>query len=141
MVATTWTLLEVTSGWLCIRSLNMKSLVKLLLFLMLIEVPSNKSKESGTNMNNILKDNQCSNDSACPMWFTCNAKKKCLCDDGHKDRILCDNQAQCSAVLNCNCVTYNKDKNSSYVGGCFYNYVSLNQNHAPIQQLLTIQKC
>ena len=69
----------------------MKSSVKLLLFL---EVPSSKSKESGTNINNILKeDDQCSNDSTCLTWFTCNAKKKCQCDDGHKDRIICDDQA------------------------------------------------
>ena len=31
-----------------------------------------------------------------------------------------------SAVVNCNCVTYNEDKGSTYVGSCFYNCISFN---------------
>ena len=104
----TWTQIEATSGQLCKTRQNMKSSVKLLLFLMLIEVSSN---ESSTNIYKILnKDTRCSNNSTCPTWFTCNAKKKCQCNDGQRDRILCDDQAQISAVSNCNCVTYDKEK-------------------------------
>ncbi len=68
----------------------------------------------------IGNDNQCSNDSTCPTWFTCNAEKRCQC---HRDTtaIACDNQAQVSAVLNCNCVTYDSESKSTYAGPCFYN--------------------
>ena len=97
----------------------MKSLVKLLLFLMLIVIPFSESKTSVYKFQN--EDIQCSNDSICPTWFICNANKKCQCDDRHTDKILCNDRAHTSAVLNCNCVTYNKDKRSTYVGGCFYN--------------------
>ena len=115
----------------------MKSSVKLLLFLMLVEVPSSNSKESSTNIHKIVKENiQCSNDSTCPTWFMCNAMGKCQCDDGHRDNVLCDNRAHISAVLNCNCVTYNKDTKSTYAGGCFYNCINAtSRNHMPIQQL------
>ena len=87
----------------------MKSLAKLL-FLMLTLVPLSKSKDSNTNEHKIC-DIQCSNDSTCPTWFFCNAKKNCQCDDEHRDNVLCNSRAHISAVLNCNCVTYNKDKN------------------------------
>ena len=95
----------------------MKSLVKLLLFLTLIVIPFSESKTSVYKFQN--EDIQCSNDSICPTWFICNANKKCQCDDRHTDKILCNDRAHTSAVLNCNCVTYNRDKNSTYVGDCF----------------------
>ena len=86
----------------------MKSSVKSLLLLMLIVVPLSKSKESSTTVYKFLKEDiQCSNDSTCPTWFLCNAKEMCQCDDRHADTILCDKKAHISAVLNCNCVTYN----------------------------------
>ncbi len=116
----------------------MRSLVEIVLFLMLIVVPLSKSKESNTNVYMFRKENhiQCSNDSICPTWFTCNANKKCQCDDRHTDKILCDDRAHTSAVLNCNCVTYNKDEKSTYVGSCFYNCRSFNWTHdLPIRQL------
>ena len=112
-----------------ILRLNMKSLVKLVPFLMLMVVPLSKSKESSIEAYEFLKgDTQCSNDSACPTWFICDSKKRCHCGDGHKDKILCDDRDHTSAVLNCNCVTYDKDKKSTYVGRCFYNCQSLTMN-------------
>ena len=63
----------------------------------------------------------CSNDSTCPTWFTCNAEKQCHCDSRHPTAILCNNEAQVSAILNCNCITYDSESKSTYVGACFYN--------------------
>ena len=116
--------------------LKMKSSVELLLLLMLVAVSSSKSKESNTNIHKFLKEDlQCSDNSSCLTWFLCNAKKKCQCNDGQRDGILCDNQAHISVVLNCNCVTYNKDKKSTYVGGCFYNCASGEWHHTPTHKL------
>ena len=66
-------------------------------------------------------DSHCRNDSTCPTWFTCNAKKRCQCDKTLTEKIICDNEAQVSAVLACTCVTYNSESKSTYVGSCFYN--------------------
>ena len=59
---------------------NMKSLVKLALLLMLIaiaiELVLSYSKESSTDAYKFRKENiQCLNDSTCPTWFTCDARK------------------------------------------------------------------
>ena len=117
----------------------MKSSIKLLL-LMLTLVQLSKSKDNSTNNDKFLKgDIQCGNDSTCPTWFFCNATEKCQCNYGHRDNILCDNRAHISAVMNCNCVTYNKHTKCTYAGGCFYNCKSaMTRNHMwimPIQQL------
>ncbi len=103
----------------------MHAMNKVVLFIMLLAVPSNEfssdnvseSKSSGNN-------NHCSNDSICPTWFTCNAKNRCQCDSGYTMAIRCDNQAQTSAVLNCNCVTYDNESKLTYVGACFYNCIT-----------------
>ena len=63
----------------------------------------------------------CSNDSTCSTWFACNAEKTCQCDSKQTYEIVCDDEAQTSAVLTCNCVTYDSDSKSTYVGACFYN--------------------
>ena len=61
----------------------------------------------------------CSNDSTCPTWFICDTSNKCQCGNEHGKKVVCDNLS--SAVLDCNCVTYDKDTGSTYLGGCFYN--------------------
>ena len=103
----------------------MNYLSKVVSFLLLLVVSSSEFKRSHTDSTSVSKstgdDNHCSNDSTCPTWFTCSAKKRCQCDNKHKDKIVCDNTAQISAVLNCNCVTYDKETRSTYVGACFYN--------------------
>ena len=50
--------------------------------------------------------------------------------------IRCDNQAQISAVLNCNCVSYDNESKLTYVGACFYNCITSGpSNHLSIQEL------
>ena len=81
-------------------------------------------------------DNHCRNDTTCPTWFTCNTEKRCQCDRGHTKAIVCDNQAQVSAVLNCNCVTYDIESKSTYAGPCFYNCImSSSSPFARIEEL------
>ena len=80
-------------------------------------------------------DNHCSNDSTCPTWFTCNTEKRCQCDRGHTTGIVCDNQVQVSAVLNCNCVTYDIESKSTYAGPCFYNCLLSSSPFARIEEL------
>ncbi len=93
-------------------------------FLMLIIVSSNELKRNSSDsvsMKSSEKNNHCSNDSICPTWFTCNAEKRYQCDSGHATAIRCDPQAQISAVLNSNCMTYDNESKSTYVGARFYN--------------------
>ena len=67
-----------------------------------------------------VNNNHCSNDSTCPTWFSCNAKNRCQCKKATSE-IVCDDEAQVSAVLNCNCVTYDSKSKLTCVGSCFYN--------------------
>ena len=92
----------------------------MLLFVLSTEIKST-NPVSSCSMSFSGIDNHCSNDSTCPTWFTCDAEKRCQCDRGHTAAIICDNQAQISAVLNCNCVTYDNESKSTYAGPCFYN--------------------
>ena len=86
--------------------LNKVDLVSLLLLLAV----SNELKRNHTGSTSVSKstgdDNHCNNDSTCPTWFICSAEKRCHCDNRHTDKIVCNNNAQISRVLNCNCVTY-----------------------------------
>ena len=67
---------------------------------------------------------QCSNDSVCPTWFICDAEENvCKCGDGHDYAVVCDNERLISAVLDCYCVTYDQDRQTTYLGSCFYNCV------------------
>ena len=67
-------------------------------------------------------DIACYNDSSCPTLFFCNSERKCQCGEGHHDMIKCSQDAyHTSAVLDCNCVTYNEFDKSVYVGQCFFN--------------------
>ena len=65
----------------------------------------------------------CSDDSMCPTWFTCDtSQKSCSCGHQWKGAIKCNNDWQISGVLNWYCVTYDDDTNSTYMGSCPYNY-------------------
>ena len=102
----------------------MYSLLKTVFFLMLLVFVSSTELEINNPayaINFTVSDNHCTNDSTCPTWFTCNAGKRCQCDRGHTAAIICDDQAQFSAVLNCYCVTYDNESKSTYAGPCFYN--------------------
>ena len=63
----------------------------------------------------------CSSDRICPTWFTCNSQNSCQCGDEHNYAVICDSEHRESAVLDCNCVTYDRKTGSTYLGLCFYN--------------------
>ena len=77
----------------------MKFVEKVILLLALAIESAGKSRHK--QLSN--KTSQCSSDSKCPTWFTCN------------------NEAQNSAVLVCHCVTYNPKSRLTFAGSCFYN--------------------
>ena len=118
----------------------MNYLSKVVSFILLLAVQSNELKRNYTDSTGVSKstdiDNHCSNDSTCPTWFICSDEKKCQCDHKHKHEIVCDNEAQISGVLNCNCVTYDKETRATYVGACFYNCQDVNlSTYSTIQEL------
>ena len=101
-------------------SLLKAALISMLLFILSTELEStNPDSICSVSFSGI--DNHCRNDSTCPTWFICNAKKRCQCDRGHTMGIICNNEAQISAVESCNCVTYDNESKSTYAGLCFYN--------------------
>ena len=119
----------------------MNSLRSIVSFLVLLAIPSNEMKSNNDTDNacamKILgNDNHCINGSTCPTWFTCNAENRCQCDSKQTNEIVCDNLAQISAVLNCNCVTYDSEKNSTYVGACFYNCQQVNPSVYSVTKVL-----
>ena len=107
-------------------------LSRIVLFLMLL--PSSGLK----HYNSIF--NHCSNDSTCLIWFTCTPEKRCQCDNKITTKIVCNNEARVSAVLSCNCVTYDSESKSTYVGSCFYNCQNPNFPHKAIMELPKIPK-
>ena len=70
--------------------------------------------------------NHCSINSVCPTWFICNDDKRCQCGHGHNNAIVCDEKKLTSAVLDCHCVTYDEDTNTTSLGACFYNCENYN---------------
>ena len=62
----------------------------------------------------------CRNDSECPTWFICHSNNECSCGNG-SGAVVCDNQSQTSAVLDCHCVTYDRGSQSTLAGLCYYN--------------------
>ena len=65
---------------------------------------------------------RCSSDRTCPTWSVCDSKEKiCKCGKDHNYAIACDSERVISAVLDCHCVTYDQDSESTYLGSCFYN--------------------
>ena len=63
----------------------------------------------------------CSNDSTCPTWFICSEQKNCQCGDEHSNAVVCDTENKKSALLDCHCVTYDRNSGVTYLGLCFYN--------------------
>ena len=65
---------------------------------------------------------RCNSDRTCPTWSLCDSKEKiCKCGKDHNRAIACDSERLVSAVLDCYCVTYDQDTESTYLGSCFYN--------------------
>ena len=90
----------------------MKSVI---LFLLLMV-----SKSSNTELLN-NEETRCSNNNDCQTWFICNNQKNCQCGDRHHGKIACDDNSRISAILECNCVTYDEESKSTFLGSCFYN--------------------
>ena len=86
------------------------------------------------------RDSQCSNDSMCPTWFICDLNENsCQCGKDHNRAIACDSERLVSAVLDCYCVTYDQDTESTYLGSCFYNcdrYNSFDGKRDPVYNKL-----
>ena len=99
-----------------------------------------KHPTTGKNMKN------CSNHSTCPTWFICGLDKTCQCGNRHGGTITCDNKQIITAVLDCNCKTYDETSQSTFVGCCFYNCVNLKNHkdivyhHLPVKPELLINK-
>ena len=89
-----------------------------LLFIVFFSLPSLGER---INRSYIIQNNNCSYDSECPTWFTCNSSSMCQCGNKQDHAITCDDKVQRSAVLDCYCVTYDNESGSTYLGLCFYN--------------------
>ena len=127
----------------------MKYSWQILILLMLLSLQLMRGTNSLTNCsdytdlsndcqhNSVMDKRQCTNDSTCPTWFTCNLKNECTCDNSHTDTIICNDKDLTSAVFNCICVTYDIKSRSTFAGECFYNckHIHHNEKDLPIQQL------
>ena len=94
-------------------------LLQLLLILPFI-LSSNMAKENNEFSGVQHRHTHCSDDSECPTWFVCNSSNTCQCGNEHDQAIVCNNKSLSSAVLDCYCVTYDKESRSTYLGSCFY---------------------
>ena len=74
----------------------------------------------GHELSSIHNYTHCSDDRECPTWFVCNSTNGCQCGNEHDEAIVCDDESFMSAVLVCNCVTYDRTSRSTYLGSCFY---------------------
>ena len=74
------------------------------------------------NTNQRTYGNSCTSDSQCPTWFYCEKfTKQCKCGKTFDGIIKCNEEQRAAYVLNCYCVTYNEETNSTQAGLCFYN--------------------
>ena len=105
-----------------------------LLFIVSFSLPSLGER---INSSNIIQHNNCSHDSECPTWFTCNSSSMCQCGNKQDHAIACDDKLQRSAVLDCYCVTYDNESRSTYLGLCFYNYDNHKKTGTVYQSLPT----
>ena len=90
-----------------------------------VKCTSNKSKVEISCMKTQCHK-RCSNASICPTWFICDHYNERQCGDAHNDAIICDEKKFTSAVLDCHCVTYDGDTNTTFLGACFYNCENFN---------------
>ena len=69
-----------------------------------------------------LRDNSCSGRGTCPPWFTCATTGKCKCGPlSQHGGIKCSEKIMRSAILNCQCVTYDEREAKTFAGMCLYN--------------------
>ena len=96
----------------------------LVLFWLVVLCPEPSQQMNDGNHVTIISeqsDIHCDNDSTCPTWFICAPEKNCQCGKRYNDAVLCNVKELISVVLDCNCVTYDEDNQSTYLGACFYN--------------------
>ena len=91
----------------------------------LVIVLNQSSQGTNTNISTIkqreVRYPHCNNDSTCPTWFICNSQNICECGNEHDYEVVCDVERGEAAVLDCHCVTYDRQTGSTYLGRCFYN--------------------
>ena len=122
----------------------MVSCLKKLLVLLLLTVPvslSSVKNRSSRSIGLLGQHTHCSNNSECPTWYICNSTNACQCGNENDQTIVCDEEALSSAVLDCYCVTYDKDSRSTYLGLCFYNCNSIGTPAQYMKNYRQIQKC
>ena len=87
----------------------LKKSVVFLLFMVMVQYSScNNMRKQSYELPGIHNYINCSDDRECPTWFVCNSTNVCQCGNEHDKAIVCDNKTFRSAVLVCNCVTYDK---------------------------------
>jgi uncharacterized membrane protein YhaH (DUF805 family) len=105
-----------------------QSLLKVLSTVLLIFVVTSSqlsTQKCGKGTNSTTgKYANCSNDIGCPTWYTCNDQGQCTCSNGRNDAVICDTRSFRAAVLECNCVTYDIQTKSTFVGSCYNNCVN-----------------
>ena len=88
----------------------------------LLVVLSQSSQGTSHSFNITKHRGPCSsNDSMCPTWFIYNSQNSCQCGNEHNHAVVCDRKRRESFVLDCHCVTYDRQSGSTYLGLCFYN--------------------
>ena len=102
---------------------NTLAILWLIVFLSQLSQSANSSFYADKHQEEYLS---CSADGACPTWFICNSENNCQCGDTHDNAVVCDDKLKESAVLDCNCVTYDKRSQATYAGLCFYNCQNTN---------------
>ncbi len=55
----------------------------------------------------------------CPLWYYCNSKKMCQCDDFHRHAVRCESNGRIS-LLDSYCATYDKRRSRSEFGECIF---------------------
>ena len=107
-------------------SADVQSLQKVLstVLLILIVSSSQSSTQKCGKDTTTGRYTNCSNDIGCPTWYTCNNQRQCTCSNDRNNAVICDARSFRSAVLDCNCVTYNAQTKSTFAGSCYYNCVN-----------------
>ena len=82
---------------------------------------SQRKKNDSTLKGSVGRHAQCSHDSDCPTWFVCNSSNICQCGNTHNNAVVCDHKYLRSAILDCYCVTYDKESRSTNLGSCIFN--------------------
>ena len=96
------------------------TLISVLMFSTVCSTSSQCTENATVDVLN--RHSRCSSDRTCPTWFLCDVNEKtCKCGKYYNGAIACDSERLTSAVLDCHCVTYDQDTESTHLGSCFYN--------------------